>query len=108
MASPPPPPTALWATSPIRAAITHCASDRSSAYTGNRAIATSRCSRPSLNYNANYVKANDTAANPTRGGEAASMLMGIPSGSMGISDSYVEQDKYFALYIADDWKVSRS
>ena len=62
---------------------------------------------PQLNYNANYVKANDTAANPTRGGEAASMLMGIPSGSMGISDSYVEQDKYFALYIADDWKVSK-
>jgi outer membrane receptor protein involved in Fe transport len=62
---------------------------------------------PQLNYNANYVKANDTAANPTRGGEAASMLLGIPSGSMGISDSYVEQDKYFALYIADDWKVSK-
>ena len=62
---------------------------------------------PQLNYNANYVKANDTAANPTRGGEAASMLMGIPAGSMGISDSYVEQDKYFGLYIADDWKISK-
>jgi outer membrane receptor protein involved in Fe transport len=62
---------------------------------------------PQLNYNATYVKASDTASNPTRGGEAASMLMGIPAGSMGISDSYVEQDKYLALYFADDWKVSK-
>ena len=61
---------------------------------------------PQLAYNATYVKANDTASNPTRGGEAAAMLMGIPAGSMGISDSYVEQDKYFGLYIADDWKVT--
>jgi hypothetical protein len=63
---------------------------------------------PQLSYNATFVKANDTASNPTRGGEAASMLMGIPAGSMGISDSYVEQDKYSALYVADDWKVTRN
>jgi hypothetical protein len=63
---------------------------------------------PQLSYNATYVKANDTASNPTRGGEAASMLLGIPAGSMGISDSYVEQDKYSALYVADDWKVTRT
>ncbi len=62
---------------------------------------------PQLSYNATYIKATDTAANPTRGGEAAAMLMGIPGGSMGISDSYVEQDKYWALYFADDWKVNR-
>ena len=35
------------------------------------------------------------------------MLLGIPAGSMGISDSYVEQDKYFALYFADDWKITK-
>ena len=62
---------------------------------------------PQLVYNANYTKLNDTAAAPTRGGELASALLGIPAGSMGISDSYVEQDKYFALYLADDWKVSK-
>ena len=37
----------------------------------------------------------------------AAMLMGIPAGSMGISDSYVEQDKYLALYLADDWKITK-
>jgi hypothetical protein len=62
---------------------------------------------PQLAYSATFMRANDTAANPTRGGEAAAMLMGIPAGSMGISDSYVEQDKYFALYLADDWKINR-
>ena len=62
---------------------------------------------PQLTYSATYMRANDTASNPTRGGEAAAMLMGIPGGSMGISDSYVEQDKYFALYFADDWKVTK-
>ncbi len=62
---------------------------------------------PQLAYSATYMRANDTASNPTRGGEAAAMMLGIPAGSMGISDSYVEQDKYFGLYLADDWKVSR-
>ncbi len=62
---------------------------------------------PTLNYNATYTKANDTAANPARGGEIAAMLMGIPSGQMTTSDSYMEQDKYFALYVADDWKISK-
>ena len=62
---------------------------------------------PQYNYNATYTRASDTAANPTLGGEVAAMLMGIPAGSMSVTDSYVEQDKYFALYIHDDWKVSR-
>ena len=62
---------------------------------------------PQSNYNATYTKANDTAPNPTFGGTLTSMLMGIPAGSMSVTDSYVEQDKYFALYIHDDWKVSR-
>lgn len=62
---------------------------------------------PQYVFNSTYTKANDTAANPTRGGEVASLLFGIPAGSMNTTDSYVEQDKYFALYFADDWKVSR-
>ena len=62
---------------------------------------------PQLSYVATYTRANDTAASPTRGGEMAAMLMGIPAGSMGISDSYVEQDKYLALYLADDWKITK-
>ena len=62
---------------------------------------------PQYNYSANFTKANDTAANPTAGGELAAMLYGIPAGSMSLVDSYVEQDKYWALYVHDDWKVSR-
>ncbi len=62
---------------------------------------------PRYNFGATYTKANDTAAAPARGGEMAAMLMGIPGGEMGISDSYVEQDKYTALYLADDWKITK-
>ncbi|MCC6262145.1 MAG: carboxypeptidase regulatory-like domain-containing protein [Bryobacterales bacterium] len=62
---------------------------------------------PQYNYAATYTKATDTSANPTLGGTLASMLMGIPAGSMSRTDSYMEQDKYFALYVHDDWKVSR-
>jgi len=62
---------------------------------------------PQYNYNATYTKANDTAADPTLGGQLASMLMGIPAGAMYITDSYVEQDRYWSLYIQDDWKISR-
>lgn len=62
---------------------------------------------PQYSFNANFTKANDTAANPTLGGEVASLLLGVPAGSMSITDSYVEQDKYFALYLHDDWKISR-
>ncbi|MFN7939072.1 MAG: carboxypeptidase regulatory-like domain-containing protein [Bryobacteraceae bacterium] len=63
---------------------------------------------PQLNYAATFVRANDTAANPTAGGEIASMLLGIPAGSMSLVDSYVEQDKYWAFYLHDDWKVTRN
>ncbi len=62
---------------------------------------------PQYNYNATYTRANDTAANPTAGGELASMLFGVPAGSMSLVDSYVEQDKYWSLYVHDDWKISR-
>ena len=41
------------------------------------------------------------------GPEIASLLLGIPGGSMTRSGSYAEQDKYLGLYIHDDWKVTR-
>ena len=62
---------------------------------------------PQYSYNATFTRANDTAANPTAGGELAAMLFGIPAGSMSLVDSYVEQDKYWAFYLHDDWKISR-
>lgn len=62
---------------------------------------------PQYNYDTAYVNANNTAAAPTAGGQLASMLMGIPAGSMTRTDSYVEQDKYFGIYFQDDWKISK-
>lgn len=49
----------------------------------------------------------DTNSAPPVGAELLSLLLGIPGGSMSRSGSYAEQDKYFALYVQDDWKVSR-
>ncbi|MBI4893768.1 MAG: TonB-dependent receptor, partial [Acidobacteria bacterium] len=62
---------------------------------------------PTLSYATTFVKATDTSPAPTAGGEIAAMLLGIPAGSMSKVDSYVEQDKYWALYVQDDWKVSK-
>jgi len=62
---------------------------------------------PQFAFNATYTKANDTAANPTLGGEVAAMLLGIPAGSMSVTDSYAEQDTYTAIYFQDDWKISK-
>jgi hypothetical protein len=63
---------------------------------------------PQFTYSSAYTKLNDTSASPTRGGEVAAMLLGVPAGSMSITDSYVEQDKYLALYLHDDWKIRKN
>jgi Carboxypeptidase regulatory-like domain/TonB dependent receptor len=40
------------------------------------------------------------------GQELAMFLLGIPHGQMAYSASYATQDKYFALYLHDDFKLS--
>jgi hypothetical protein len=62
---------------------------------------------PVFSYTATYTKANNTASNPTQGGQVAAMLYGIPEGNMSVTDSYMEQDKYLGIYIQDDWKFNR-
>jgi hypothetical protein len=63
---------------------------------------------PDLNFDATYTRGPlNTNANPTRGGAIAALLMGIPAGNMTRTASYAEQDKYFALYIHDDWKITQ-
>jgi hypothetical protein len=63
---------------------------------------------PDLNFDATYTRGPlDTNANPTRGGAIASLLLGIPAGNMTRTASYAEQDKYFSLYIHDDWKITQ-
>ena len=59
-------------------------------------------------YNSTYTRGPlDTSAAPTAGGEFASFLLGVPAGQMGRTASYAERDYYFALYLQDDWKVTR-
>jgi hypothetical protein len=41
------------------------------------------------------------------GQDLASMLLGIPGGSMSRTGSYALQDKYLAAYVQDDYKLSR-
>lgn len=63
---------------------------------------------PDFTFNANYTRGplDNTAVAPI-GQELAQLLLGIPGGQMGISSSYASQDKYFALYLHDDFKVTR-
>ncbi len=51
---------------------------------------------PQFTFGTSYTRANNTSTAPTRGAQVAELLYGIPSGSMSITDSYVEQDQYWA------------
>src|SRR5262249_56454323 len=63
---------------------------------------------PDLNFNSNFTRGPlDNSATAPVGQELAAMLLGIPAGSMGFSASYAAQDKYFGLYLHDDFKVTR-
>jgi len=63
---------------------------------------------PDLNFPNTYTKGPlDNATAAPIGQELASLLLGIPGGSMSRSASYATQDKYLALYLHDDFKVSR-
>jgi carboxypeptidase family protein len=63
---------------------------------------------PDLNINNTYTKGPlaDTAATAPIGQELAAMLLGIPAGTMARSASYATQDRYFATYLHDDFKLS--
>ncbi len=50
---------------------------------------------------------NNTSPAPPIGGELVSALLGIPGGNMTRSGSFAIQDKYYGLYLQDDWKVSK-
>lgn len=63
---------------------------------------------PDLNYNSIFTRGPlDTSAPPQVGGEIASFLLGIPSGSMAVNASYAERNSIYGFYVQDDWKVSR-
>ena len=49
----------------------------------------------------------DNSTAPPVGAEFIALLSGIPGGVLNRTGSYAEQDVYTALYVQDDWKVSR-
>lgn len=62
---------------------------------------------PDLPFNSTYTRGPlDNSPGAPMGQELASMLFGIPAGSMSVAASSALQDKYFALFIHDDFKVN--
>jgi len=63
---------------------------------------------PDLAYNTTYTRGplDNSPAAPI-GQELASMLLGVPAGSMERTASYAFQDQYLALYLHDDFKLTR-
>ena len=39
------------------------------------------------------------------GGELAAFLLGVPAGELDRTASYAQQDKWFGIFLQDDWKV---
>lgn len=72
--------------------------------TGNRFP---RQTAPDLNYSNTFTRGplDNSPAAPI-GQELASMLVGIPNGFMERTASFAMQDRYFGLYLHDDFKVS--
>ena len=62
-----------------------------------------------LTFGTNWTRGPfDTSGASPIGQGMASLLYGLPSsGSLTIPANYAEQDKIFALYVQDDWKISR-
>ena len=50
----------------------------------------------------------NTSAAPPVGAELVSVLLGIPGGNAQRTGSFATQDKYWAGYFQDDWKVSHA
>lgn len=63
---------------------------------------------PDLSFNNTFTRGPlDNSPTAPIGQDLAAMLLGIPAGSMELVASSALQNKYFGLYIQDDWKVNR-
>jgi hypothetical protein len=49
----------------------------------------------------------DNSTAPPVGGELVALLLGIPGGNATRSGSFATQDRYYAAYFQDDWKISQ-
>ncbi|MEP7364320.1 MAG: carboxypeptidase-like regulatory domain-containing protein [Acidobacteriota bacterium] len=64
---------------------------------------------PDFAFNTNYTRGPlDNAPSAQVGQELASMLLGVPAGSMALNASSAFQDQYLGLYIHDDFKITRT
>jgi hypothetical protein len=63
---------------------------------------------PDLSFTNTYTRGplDNSPAAPI-GQDLAAMLLGIPAGSMDVATSSALQNQYVALYLQDDWKVTR-
>lgn len=62
---------------------------------------------PDFSFTNTYTRGPlDNSPTAPIGQDLAAMLLGIPAGNMEVATSSALQNKYFALYIQDDWKVT--
>ena len=64
---------------------------------------------PDFSFNTSYTRGPlDNSPSAPVGQELASMLLGIPAGSMQLTGSGAIQSKYFGLFLQDDFRLSRT
>lgn len=64
---------------------------------------------PQLAFSSTYTRGPlDNSPAPLVGAELASMLLGVPAGQLDRTATLAEQDKFFGVFIQDDWKVTRN
>lgn len=62
----------------------------------------------SFSFTNNYTRATSTTTAQSSGLAFASFLLGQPNGgSVETNDSRAEQNKYWAIYFQDDWRITR-
>ncbi len=62
---------------------------------------------PQLDFSATYTRGPfDNSPAPPVGGELAAFLLGVPDGRLDRTATIAEQDKYFGLYLQDDFKMT--
>ena len=64
---------------------------------------------PDFNFNNSFTRGPlDNSAGSPIGQHLASMMFGVPAGSMSIAGSSALQSQYFGLYLHDDFKLARN
>jgi len=62
---------------------------------------------PAFTPTSTYTKATDTSGSSSLGQDLAAFLLGIPEGQMQRQASFATQDQFFAMYLQDQWKLTR-